>query len=97
MLVNSKKKMVIRQYPTHQLIASYEIGSLREFSLSFIHSVSKTPVRDEYIIAGNEIIQITEIFEAHGAGLPSDTFDAGALGWEHQNGQFILPAASSYS
>ena len=85
-----QKDLVIRQYPAHQVIARYSIGSLEQFSLSFIHSVSKTPVRDDYIIDGNKIIQITEIFEAHGAGLPSDTLDAGALGWEHRNGQFIL-------
>lgn len=85
-----QRNMVIRQYPSHQKIAQYLVRDSEEFALSFIHSVSKTPVRDEYVIIGTKIIQVTEIFEAHGAGLPSDTLDAGAVGWEHRNGQFIL-------
>lgn len=85
-----QRRIIISQYPTHQEISRYHIGPLEQFSLSFIHSVSKTHVRDEYIIEHTKIIQVTEIFEAHGAGLPSDALDAGAVGWEHRDGQFIL-------
>ena len=41
------------------------------FSLSFIHSVSNTPVRDYYVIIDGNIIQTGTRFNAQGAGLPS--------------------------
>lgn len=44
----------------------------KSFSLSFIHSVSLTPVTDVYEIREhNQIIQIREDFITHGQGLPS--------------------------
>lgn len=36
------------------------------------------------------IVQTREIFEAHGAGLPSFYNDVGATGWQFENGKFIL-------
>ncbi|RMC37237.1 DUF1850 domain-containing protein [Paracoccus alkanivorans] len=60
------------------------------FSLSFIHSVSDTPVTDIYRVEDGKIEQIAEIFEAHGAGLPSIADDVGATGWRHENGRFII-------
>ena len=60
------------------------------FSLSFIHSVSKTPVIDRYLLRDGVIVQTAEIFHAHGAGLPSIANDLDATGWRHENGSFIL-------
>ena len=84
------KCMVVRQYPSLHELGRYPLGSLRAFALTFIHSVSKTPVRDEYDIDDSKIIQTAEIFEAHGAGLPSDIQDPGAVSWESRDGRFIL-------
>lgn len=82
--------MVVRQYPSLHELGRYPLGSLGSFALTFIHSVSKTPVRDEYDIAGSKMIQTAEIFEAHGAGLPSDIQDPGAVSWERREGHFVL-------
>jgi hypothetical protein len=84
------KCLVIRQHPSQHELQSYPLGDHREFALTFIHSVSKTPVRDEYRIDSDKIIQTAEIFEAHGAGLPSDTQDAGAISWESRDDRFVL-------
>lgn len=71
-------------------IARYPLGSGQEFSLSFIHSVSRTPVTDIYRVEQGQIIQTQEIFTGHGAGLPSIANDIGATGWRHEGGRFIL-------
>ena len=71
-------------------IARYPLGQDQAFSLSFIHSVSRTPVTDIYRIEAGEIVQTAEVFTAHGAGLPSIADDIGATGWRHENGRFIL-------
>ncbi|MGO3207780.1 MULTISPECIES: DUF1850 domain-containing protein [unclassified Halomonas] len=67
----------------------------QSFSLTFIHSVSLTPVRDQYRIIGGDdndhrIMQTEERFIAHGQGLPSMENEPDAIEFEHQDGQFIL-------
>ncbi|SIT08163.1 DUF1850 domain-containing protein [Paracoccus saliphilus] len=71
-------------------IARRSLGPDNRFSLSFIHSVSDTPVIDNYHIENGEILQTSEIFEAHGAGLPSIANDMDATGWRQEEGKFIL-------
>lgn len=59
------------------------------FALSFIHSVSETPVVDYYTIdKQNNIIQTSERFEHHGAGLPSNVSEGS--GWQKHDGYFWL-------
>lgn len=71
-------------------IARLPLGDPATFELSFIHSVSRTPVRDLYRVDNGQIVQTAEIFMAHGAGLPSIANDMDATGWRHENGTFIL-------
>ncbi|WP_037916547.1 DUF1850 domain-containing protein [Sulfitobacter sp. 20_GPM-1509m] len=71
-------------------IARLPLGDPATFELSFIHSVSRTPVRDLYRVENGQIVQTAEIFMAHGAGLPSIANDMDATGWRHENGTFIL-------
>lgn len=66
-----------------------------KFSLSFIHSVSLTPVEDLYQIETDEtgeyrIVQTAERFIAHGQGLPSMEGEPDAIAFEHHNGEFVL-------
>lgn len=60
------------------------------FSLSFIHSVSKTRVVDLYQVRGRDIVQTAERFRAHGAGLPSGADEPGGLSWETRGDEFVL-------
>ncbi|MBU2953530.1 DUF1850 domain-containing protein [Marinobacter sp. F3R08] len=65
------------------------------FELSFIHSVSLTPVTDFYRLITSPVGDLTisqtaEVFIAHGQGLPSLVNEPDALSFEHRNGQFIL-------
>lgn len=67
----------------------------RKFELSFIHSVSLTPVTDYYRLTesragGLKIKQTAEVFLAHGQGLPSLVNEPDATSFELRNGQFIL-------
>ncbi|MEB8387686.1 DUF1850 domain-containing protein [Rhodobacteraceae bacterium KMM 6894] len=80
----------LNSYPENRLLRSYPTGPDGLFSLGFIHSVSKTPVLDTYEIRSGQIVQTSEIFLAHGAGLPSMGDEVDATGWRHENGRFIL-------
>ncbi|MBL4613851.1 MAG: DUF1850 domain-containing protein [Magnetovibrio sp.] len=75
-------------------LACVELVDLK-FALSFIHSVSLTPVHDQYRLlnddqGGYRILQTEERFYAHGQGLPSMYGEPDAIAFEHRNGQFIL-------
>lgn len=60
-----------------------------QFALSFIHSVSLTPVVDYYQVdINNKIVQTAERFEQHGAGLPS-SIDEGR-DWRKEDDYFWL-------
>jgi hypothetical protein len=82
--------LVIRQFPARTALARYCIPLDGAFSLSFVHSVSLTPVRDDYRIEADAIVQVAETFQTHEAGLPSLEQESDALGWEWQQGQFRL-------
>ncbi len=65
------------------------------FTLSFVHSVSLTPVEDVYQIQRNaggdyKIRQTQERFVTHGQGLPSLQNEPDAVGFKAENGMFIL-------
>ena len=76
-----------------QPVTQIATGPDGTFELSFIHSVSKTPVSDRYRITADGILQTAEVFQAHGAGLPSFVGDVDATGWRHEDGRFILDMA----
>ena len=83
-------QLVITQFPEQKQLGRYPLGPDKTFSLSFIHSVSKTRVTDVYEIHAGHIIQTKEIFRAHGAGLPSSPAEPGGLSWEKTKNKFIL-------
>jgi len=83
----------IEESRTNQFLDCIELVN-NAFELSFIHSVSLTPVYDSYQLVDNNqtynIIQTQERFFAHGQGLPSLADEPDAIAFEHSDGQFIL-------
>ena len=84
----------ISQYREGRLLTCVPLVD-RTFELSFVHSVSLTPVTDYYRLiespAGDlKINQTAEVFLAHGQGLPSLVDEPDATSFELRNGQFIL-------
>lgn len=84
----------ISQYRENRILTCVPVVDQR-FELSFIHSVSLTPVTDYYRLTGPQkdglaIEQTAEVFFAHGQGLPSLVNEPDATSFERRNGQFIL-------
>jgi hypothetical protein len=82
--------LIITCFPSQLQLGRYPLPADGFFSLSFIHSVSKTPVRDDYHIVDSRIVQVAETFQAHGAGLPSGIDEVGVTRWEHHDGKFVI-------
>jgi hypothetical protein len=82
--------IIVRQFPTCMELIRWDIPPDNRFSLSFIHSVSGTPVRDDYEVVDGLIIQVASVFETHEAGLPSLEQEPDAINWEYHDGRFLL-------
>lgn len=70
------------------------LASDGKFNLSFVHSVSLTPVTDEYRLSKSlEILQTAERFRTHGQGLPSMDGEPNASGYTRNKDEFVLHMA----
>ena len=58
------------------------------FSLVYTHSVTRTPVTEQYRIDGSEIVETEMRFEQHGPGLPTEA-DAGGT-FTRADGRFVV-------
>jgi hypothetical protein len=58
------------------------------FAITYVHSVTRTPVMERYAISGSEIIETEMRFEQHGPGLPTEA-DAGGT-FSQSDGRFIV-------
>lgn len=85
-----RSALVISQFPRGSELLRLDSGGEKGFSLSFIHSVSGTPVRDDYLFDRGRIVQVAERFMAHGAGLPSHPDEPFGLAWEREGDAFLL-------
>ena len=59
-----------------------------DFTISYVHSVTRTPVTERYYVTGREIIETEMRFEQHGPGLPTEA-DVGGT-FTHSDGRFIV-------
>lgn len=60
-----------------------------EFSLTFLHSVTRRTVIDRYVVEGGRIVQTEEDFGDHGPGLPALGAEAGIV-WERRATGFAV-------
>ena len=58
------------------------------FSITYVHSVTRTPVIERYKLAGSEIVETEMRFEQHGPGLPTEA-DAGGT-FSNGDGRFVV-------
>lgn len=58
------------------------------FAITYVHSVTRTPVVERYRTAGNEIIETEIRFEQHGPGLPTEADARGTF--SRSDGRFIV-------
>ena len=84
------KSMVVRTFPAGKDLGTYKVSENSMFSLTFVHSVSNTPVQDDYMVINDRILQVAETFMTHVAGLPSEVNDPLTQRWEQKEGKFIL-------
>jgi hypothetical protein len=58
------------------------------FAITYLHSVTRTPVAELYRVADREIVETEMRFEQHGPGLPTEA-DAGGT-FTRSDGRFVV-------
>ena len=83
------KKIVLCYSDTDEIIASFEGDEGSEFSVEFIHSVNKSPVKDIFVIRDNKIYADRTVYSAFGAGVQTEVEEGQTLEYD-ENGNMIV-------
>ena len=90
-LLRPEGRLVIRDAETGETYISYPLERGEEFSITFIHSVNKTPVTDVYDVDERGIIMLRKtIYYGFGAGVPSDLDPKMELTYEEGTGAMVV-------
>ncbi len=96
--LNQSKSLVLQDRKTGEIYAEYPISRGERFSVEFIHSVNKTPVRDIYEVRkGGEIYVVETDYFGFGAGVqtelnPGETLEYGEDGsMQVKNINILIP------
>ena len=69
-------------------------ASAPDFTITYIHSVTRTPVEERYRVDGATIVETQMSFSQHGPGLPTAA-DAGST-MQTVDGRFVVTMARSF-
>lgn len=79
-------KLVLCYSENDEVIRSFDVEEGDEFSVEFIHSVNKSPVKDVFVIRDGKIYADRTIYSAFGAGVQTELGEGQTLGYdEHGN------------
>ena len=79
----------MRNDDTGELYAKYRFNEGDRFSIEFIHSVNKSPVRDIYEVIDGKIYVVETIYYAFGAGVQTELNEGETLSYGENNEMII--------
>ena len=89
MFKGSDYRLVLRDAESGRIYASFKAKPGDEFSVEFIHSVNKSPVRDIYTIGKDKEIYVTStVYYGFGAGVQTEIAEGETL--EYKDGAMIV-------
>lgn len=75
----SSPSLILKDGDTGKTLAVYRIEEGNEFSITFVHSVNKSPVTDIYEIRNGKIYVVRTIYYSFGAGVQTEIEDGQTL------------------
>ncbi len=80
--------LTLAAHPDGGVFARYDVAAgAPEFTVTYVHSVTRTPVTERYRVDGDAIVQTQIRFAQHGPGLPT-LADAGGT-WTQRDGEIV--------
>ncbi len=88
-LLFSNPCVLLKDGDTNKVIAYYPVNEGDEFSVTFVHSVNKTPVTDVYEYRDGSIYVIRTIYYSFGAGVQTELEEGQTLEYA-EDGSMII-------
>lgn len=82
-------KLVLCYSENDEVIKTFDVEDGDEFSVEFIHSVNKSPVKDVYVIREGKIIADRTIYATFGAGMPTEIPEGQTLGYDEYGNMIV--------
>ena len=82
-------KLVLSDSETGRVIKSFSVEEGTEFSVEFIHSVNKSPVKDVFKVVNGELVADRTVYSAFGAGVQTEIMDGQTLEFD-ENGNMVV-------
>ena len=79
--VNAGTELVLTDKDTGKEIARYPVSDRDRFSVTFIHSVNKSPLTDIYEIRGKDIYVVETHYHGFGAGVQTEIEEGQTLSY----------------
>ena len=81
--------LILKNGDTGRVIKSFSVEEGDEFSVTFVHSVNKSPVTDVYQLVNGDIYVVRTIYYAFGAGVQAEIGEGQRLDYG-QDGSMIV-------
>lgn len=92
---NPNETLTITDVDSGKEYAALPLPEDREFSITFIHSVNKSPVTDVYIARDGDIYLDRTLYYGFGAGVPTTISDGQTFSYG-ENGEMIISGYNLY-
>ncbi len=74
---------------TGKTYRTFSVSEGTEFSVEFIHSVNKSPVKDVFVIRNGEIVADRTVYSAFGAGVQTEIEDGQTLEYDSEGNMVV--------
>ena len=82
-------KLVLRNSETGRIIETFDVSEGTEFSVEFIHSVNKSPVKDVFVIRDGKIYADRTVYSAFGAGVQTFVEEGQTLEYDKEGNMVV--------
>ncbi len=92
-----EKELLIRDQDTGEIYGRFEVEEGEVFSITFVHSVNKTPVTDSFLITKKGFDAYETIYSSFGAGVQTELLDGESLTYDEEGNMVISGFSYSYT
>ena len=82
-------KLALCYQQTDEVIKTFDVEEGSTFSVEFIHSVNKSPVKDVFVIRNGKIYADKTIYSAFGAGVQTEVEEGQSLTYDENNNMVV--------
>ncbi len=86
---NEKAELYLCYSDTEEAIEIFSVEEGDEFSVEFIHSVNKSPVKDIFVIRDGKIFADRTVYSAFGAGVQTEVEEGQTLSYDEAGNMIV--------